>query len=209
MKGCSSDTINPVPAEGSCPFSRHISPGSSPRRISAQWPIGLAVLFGKRSSPFPQWPGWRDSNPRPHGPEFLESYHGPPLCLTANPAETLVFARVCGLHPRQTIERKENSEKPIFRECVRKVLENPSAVIALSGAARPKEGRAALAVHGQVGASKNALAGRRMACVPRSTPSACEGLQGPVGTWKQQRTGTGAQPPGEAAEYKELLQNTP
>ena len=44
MKGCS-DTINPAPAEGSCPLCRHISPGSSPRRISAQRPTGLAVLL--------------------------------------------------------------------------------------------------------------------------------------------------------------------
>ena len=55
MKGCS-DTINPAPAEGSCPLCRHISPGSSPRRSSAREPIGLVVLSGSGLLRLPSGP---------------------------------------------------------------------------------------------------------------------------------------------------------
>ena len=42
------------------------------------------------------WSEWRDLNPRPHGPEFRESCHSPPLWFTASPFKTPVLARVSG-----------------------------------------------------------------------------------------------------------------
>ena len=99
MKGCS-DTINPAPAEGSCPLCRHISPGSSPRRSSAREPIGLVVLSGSGLLRLPSGPsgGAQTHEPRGPKPRVLSTELHPEICffMTAVPSHKW-GERLCNL----------------------------------------------------------------------------------------------------------------